>query len=685
MYLLVLIFLGTSCQKDQLLDTNGLQNNLQKSENTKFGKHPFFSTEYYAINSDLCVKLDDKLDPVAEDIMKYFAEKKDSELSNYVHLFGTPIWHIILKGNSNVEGKSDSYLIPLIDDTGLKSIMVNFQNSKNDNLAIFYRAEDIEILLNNSENLKEDEIEIIKGWRTLVEMCNCVLFCKESHNPFVDNELGIDFRNEMIAIVWDMPNNPWQDCKPGTHTFITTHPAPCYGGGGGINEPVGGHPIASLWGTNGAQSNGIGGGSTAPTPSPNGNMNPINIDLFLVRLEQLIFQYNLSPFTDEELFEIVSYNSCMEESNDPSGEGSSTILNAQCALNAIDNYLEDAIAFNSNLNSSQIDWLLSEFNTIQGQHFLLTNPNIVNFLMENQEDLEETEGNESELSLLAVQLVLDELENNEFHGPYGSSYEDLLAQYAEEVPDPVIFHVLYTVECATLKLENPGWQSTWGESGLAARAIFNILLERLHLVLDGFGLVPAVGEVADLTNGFIYLLEGDGVNATFSFSATIPIVGWLSSGTKYAQKAITGVSGRTIKLKLIVDPSGIVTFGNRGQLKTVIKPPSGHQAHHIIPWAEGSHDLVQQAAKGQNAFHLNGHSNGVGLPSNANNNTSNLPIHSGSHDNYTNQIRTEMDNRWDANMTPVEAKEELEDIIQHVRTVFANNSGVGINTIDLGF
>ena len=46
-----------------------------------------------------------------------------------------------------------------------------------------------------------------------------------------------------------------------------------------------------------------------------------------------------------------------------------------------------------------------------------------------------------------------------------------------------------------------------------------------------------VGEVADLTNGVIYTIEGDGLNATLSFASTIPIAGWFSAGVKFAKRA----------------------------------------------------------------------------------------------------------------------------------------------------
>ncbi len=54
----------------------------------------------------------------------------------------------------------------------------------------------------------------------------------------------------------------------------------------------------------------------------------------------------------------------------------------------------------------------------------------------------------------------------------------------------------------------------------------------LHLTLDGVGLIPGFGEIADGTNGVIYLFEGNKVDAGLSFAAMIPIAGWGATGAK---------------------------------------------------------------------------------------------------------------------------------------------------------
>lgn len=45
-------------------------------------------------------------------------------------------------------------------------------------------------------------------------------------------------------------------------------------------------------------------------------------------------------------------------------------------------------------------------------------------------------------------------------------------------------------------------------------------------------LIPGVGEIADGANGLIYTARGDALNAGLSFSAMIPVAGWVATGGK---------------------------------------------------------------------------------------------------------------------------------------------------------
>ena len=61
-------------------------------------------------------------------------------------------------------------------------------------------------------------------------------------------------------------------------------------------------------------------------------------------------------------------------------------------------------------------------------------------------------------------------------------------------------------------------------------------LESIHLGLDIVGVVPVIGEVADLANGAIYMMEGDYGNATWSVVAIIPVAGGAVIAVKAAKR-----------------------------------------------------------------------------------------------------------------------------------------------------
>ena len=68
-----------------------------------------------------------------------------------------------------------------------------------------------------------------------------------------------------------------------------------------------------------------------------------------------------------------------------------------------------------------------------------------------------------------------------------------------------------------------------------------------HDVLDAIGMIPVFGEWADGLNAAWYAAEGDDVNAAISASATIPIAGWLATGSKWTLK-VAGFSGKLEKI-----------------------------------------------------------------------------------------------------------------------------------------
>lgn len=230
---------------------------------------------------------------------------------------------------------------------------------------------------------------------------------------------------------------------------------------------------------------------------------------------------------------------------------------------------------------------------------------------------------------------------------------------------PQTFALYMSIQCAIVRSEHPEYPS-W-------RVYWEASKEIVHLMLDGAGLVPVVGEVADLANGVIYTIEGDGVNASLSYASAIPIAGWYAAGVKFAKKSITLANGTKTSLKWVIKVGEAVHFGDRGQLRKILNLTIGdlRQAHHILPWAKQTHRAIQKAAKSSKAFHMNSALNGIPL---------NTSVHVGSHAEYDRQIMLLL-NDIDVNLTPEQTADAIEAVIIHVKNTILNNPNTHINNL----
>jgi hypothetical protein len=305
------------------------------------------------------------------------------------------------------------------------------------------------------------------------------------------------------------------------------------------------------------------------------------------------------------------------------------------------------------------------------------------FLLENGElakemadFLEEYEG--SEESIISASFVFETMFQGEFDGPYGASFDQIVAHYDAIASNPIIIGMLVAMEAAVLRVQYPDASDFW----ISATALKNVLLEEMHLALDLAGFIPGIGEFADLANGVIYTIEGDWFNATLSFAAAVPIAGWSATGAKWANKAIIGASGRTITLKyVIIDQStNLIKFGDRKQLRTVLRTPSGQQAHHIVPWGKTDHPVIQRAASAgsDKAFHPNEVFNGISLPESR---------HLGPHNDYDAWIDVRLNQWYNDNIlnalepaTPAQAADSIRQWLQTLKAQI-QSSQAHINTI----
>ncbi|TDD67756.1 hypothetical protein E1262_18180 [Jiangella aurantiaca] len=76
-----------------------------------------------------------------------------------------------------------------------------------------------------------------------------------------------------------------------------------------------------------------------------------------------------------------------------------------------------------------------------------------------------------------------------------------------------------------------------------------------HLVLDGLGLIPVVGEAFDAVNAVWYAAEGNVIDAGLSAAALIPFLGWGSTAGKWTRRALTAEE-LTILGRLDTFPAG---------------------------------------------------------------------------------------------------------------------------------
>jgi hypothetical protein len=178
--------------------------------------------------------------------------------------------------------------------------------------------------------------------------------------------------------------------------------------------------------------------------------------------------------------------------------------------------------------------------------------------------------------------------------------------FKEEDFPPGVF-VQLIMKMAWLKILHPSWDM----DTIFLQAVKEVMYE-LHIALDICGLLPVVGEPCDLTNGVLFIIEGDPLNASLSFAATLPIAGWISTGGKYAHVAVKKASTGVQHLLKLTNDGGLITFGERTGLREVMEiTDAANDAHHLIPWSRQDHELVQLAAKANNTpFHMNHPKNG---------------------------------------------------------------------------
>lgn len=284
-------------------------------------------------------------------------------------------------------------------------------------------------------------------------------------------------------------------------------------------------------------------------------------------------------------------------------------------------------------------------------------------------DLAKNELNQTDVyNLVNIATRIDLNENNIFEDSFINTldpYVDLDLGNPPSTLNTNLFGVQFYLNYRHLRGINPEWTR--------AKCLWEAGKDVIHLSLDAFGLIPVVGEVADLINGALYVVEGDGLNATLSLASAVPLFGYSATGIKISLKVVTTATGKTKLVAKLVN--GILEFGNRSQLRKVLGiTDSAVQAHHVIPWEFNSLPIVQKAAKTLTAWHPNNILNGIPLP------TTN---HLTGHQAYSANIENILNNLHNTNpsMTPTQAYNHIVALSSQIKTLIANNPNLNLGQI----
>lgn len=328
----------------------------------------------------------------------------------------------------------------------------------------------------------------------------------------------------------------------------------------------------------------------------------------------------------------------------------------------------------------------------QIQHWTTENPNAYNQILtylrnENWSDESETFASELlnlavlesdvELSQKLLNLTLITKQNGYFENPFDSYYYSLINPYIEDDTEAanVQWQVYFSIQCAYARAklsQEPGW-SNLSTLEQELKIYWEAMREMIHLGLDLLGLVPAVGEIADLANGVIYTIEGDGVNAALSYSSAIPFAGWFSAGIKFAKRA----DGLVYTVKAT---NNLIDFGKYNSKKfreaLGLIPGDPRQAHHLIPRQFADNIIVQKAAKSttDQGFHMHSATNGIPIPS---------TNHLTGHNIYSQKIQSILNNlnQTSPNMSNNQAFNHINALNNQVRNLIQNNPNLNLGQI----
>ncbi|CAA7197592.1 AHH domain-containing protein [Chryseobacterium potabilaquae] len=563
----------------------------------------------------------------------------------------------LIRTNSSDDSPLENLVLTPLPDGTYKELLVSYNLTKQEKLTLQAKG------YVNIKN-KVTITELSKGTFTPISkgagMTTCgfvetytIRGCSDVHN-------GVSTHNENNTSEWE---NCKADRKPGVHMtmtyrcdFISDTNNPGTGGGdgsssgneGGTYVPGGGSSIP-------CNGNGIATGPFDPTEDI-GDRNCTGIPTTPTVTLSTFFLYVKSLPSD--LKDMI---------NDPSNSDFYEELKNYYDANSS----EDSRKFITNVLKSNLPnaitaaqfrkWFLEGYSqTFQKNISLLSSDKIQEYIAINKE-IEASPYDEEYIK-----------ETNEAFVAF-TSYADI-----NTMTDAQIEYVLNNNCCAGLLIQNfvhekvrlisanylhlrkyyPSWSK--------GKCFWEASRETFQLLLDVIGVVPVVGEVADLTNGLIYTINGDGLNASLSFASAVPVAGWGAVGAKFAIKTVAVAGGGKVVLGMIKGAGGLITFGKTSKLRAAIKlTDASKHAHHIIPRSLYRHQIIQNAAKSEKAFHIDEALNGMAIDKWRNTN----------HPSYNDIIEFKLENfkNENPNANYDECYDFLLDLIDEAKAAINNN------------
>lgn len=325
-------------------------------------------------------------------------------------------------------------------------------------------------------------------------------------------------------------------------------------------------------------------------------------------------------------------------------------------------------AFALTRDAAQIDNLLTDYPLSQWHLAYLSNS--TTFASELRAALIYDPNLDQEAAIFTINAGMNGALTGNFNRAFMLSVEGLLpesdADYTQD-PIQILFQSYFLPRYLILKNLNPTWSST--------KLFYETTKDALHLSLDSIGLIEGIGTPADLINAGLYYLEGDNLSGNLSLVAATPIIGLFSTTIKGAIRLKGIIPGTSLRITQVwTKNENLILFGGTNLRRAMgLTDPTKH-AHHILPLEHASHPVIQKAAKAKNnPFHLQEIDNGVAVAAWQNTN----------HPAYNTKIRGVLD-RWNSrnpNATPEQAMVFLQEKMQELSQLIANNPSVKINDL----